>query len=519
MASYARAVRSHPWLVAIIFVIVFGAGLAWAAVKSQSYQATARLLVNPLPQTDSTYLGLPLLRDSGDPTTNLETAATLIDSAQAAQLTARQLGGNWTRQSVEGAVNVQPEGASDILDVIATATDAQTAAKLANTFTTSSLAVRSAQLKRAVVQDIDSITAQLATIHNPGSPAAANLQSELSSLRPLTAGQDPTISISQLAVVPTSSSGLSRPIIAAIALIAGIVLASGLALLLELLRSPRVLSEEQLLSILPGAVVARIPLLPRSLRRREGMLRKPIPPAVSEALRSTRIQLDMMSGQHRTILITSGFHGDGKTTTAVNLAREMAASGARVIIVDADLRKPDIGASFGVSPPVDLPSALEAEDRMSWLREAPLVPGVFVLPAQPDEEFGTLDRVARALGPFLADAVREADYVILDAPPLGEVTDVLRFIGLADDILLVSRLGNTTVGALEVTRELLARAGRRPTGHMIIGTSHRHAPGYGYYYRGTGSGGSSSAGASRSGTARNVDPPLKTPVEAQRGRS
>lgn len=483
-ASYGRAIRSHPWLLTCVFVVVLAAGVAWAFVRSPSYQATARVLVNPLPQSDTTFLGLPLLRDSGDPTTNLETAATLIDSTQAATLTARRIGHGWTDQRVEGAVNVQPEGASQIVDVVATAASPSLAAQLANTFTTAALEVRAAQLQAAVAQDINAIQGQLASIHAPASAAAANLESELSALRPLAAGQDPTLSISQNASAPHTSTGLSKAVIGGIALVAAIVLASGIALLIELLRSPRILSEEQLISILPEPVIARVPVVPRRLRRRERALRRPLPPGVSEAMRSMRIQLDLLRRDQRTILVTSPFHGDGKTTTVVNLAREMAASGARVIIVDVDLRKPDIGVSLGIGRTVDLPSALESADPLAALVESPVTPGVLVLPARADEDFVALDRVAHALPAFLEMACRSADYVLLDAPPLGEVTDVLRFIDEVEDILLVSRLGNTTVGTLEVTRELLNRGGRHATGHVIIGASPRIVQGYGYQYRG-----------------------------------
>jgi Mrp family chromosome partitioning ATPase/capsular polysaccharide biosynthesis protein len=477
-----RALRAHSVWAAVIFVLVLVVAAGYAIRRSPSYQATARLLVNPLPQTDTTFVGLPLIRDSGDPTRTMQTAATLVDSPLAAATTARAMGRGWTTHRVQGAVSVQPEGQSEILDITATDTSASRSAKLANTFAASSLDARSAQLKLAVAQSIANTTTQLNAIHNSASVAAADLQDKLNQLRGISNGQDPTLTLSQVATIPRSPSGPSNKVIALLALIAAIALSSGAVLLIELLRARRVLEEEQLIGIIPSPVVARVPVLRHSLRHRHASIGAPLPAAVSEALRGVRIQLDLLRGRHRTILVTSAYHGDGKTTTTVNLAREFAASGARVLVIDTDLRKPEIGATFGVQPAVSLQEALESDQLMSFTQAMRSEPNLRVLPTWADAHFQTLDRVAYALHDALERALEQNDYVLIDAPPLGEVADVLRFIGVVDAVLLVSRIGYTPIGSLEVTRELLDLAGRPPTGHLIVGSSPRHAPGYGYSY-------------------------------------
>ncbi|MBV9309685.1 MAG: P-loop NTPase, partial [Solirubrobacterales bacterium] len=482
LAVYTRALRSHKKWVFAVFVIVLAAAIGFALGRTPTYNATAQIQINPLPQTDTTLLGLGLIQDSGDPTTNVETAASVIDTQQAARQTAAALGNNWSAQSVQSAVNVQPQGQSNILDVTATASSPRLAAELADTFTIQALAIRSQHLKVAVAQAIASARAQLAGLSNPDSVAGSGLQASIAQLAPLSTGKDPTMSLSQPAVVPKSSSGLTKAEIALLGLLAAVVLASGSALLVELLSTPRILTEEQLLGILPAPVFARIPMVPRRLsRRRQHWLRQALPPGVSEAFRGVRIQLDLLGGRHRTLLITSPYHGDGKTTIAVNLAREIAESGANVILLDADLRKPDQASMLGVEATADLPTALESDDPMLFLRDVPGLPSIKLLPTWQDERFDTLDRVARGLGEFLVQALEEADYVIIDTPPLGELTDVLRFANKVDDILLVSRLGNTTLGSAQVTSELLDRVDRWPTGHLLIGTNPRQTPGY--YYR------------------------------------
>src|SRR4051794_2969640 len=134
LGSYLRAVRAHLVLVIAITVATGIAALAWGQMRTPTYEATAQMLVTPISADDSTYLGLPLVRDTGDPPRTLQTAATLIDSPRAAQLAARRLGDGWTQRKVQHAVNVSPQGQSSIVDVTASASSANESAHIANTY-------------------------------------------------------------------------------------------------------------------------------------------------------------------------------------------------------------------------------------------------------------------------------------------------------------------------------------------------------------------------------------------------
>src|SRR5205085_9818235 len=134
LGSYLRAVRAHLVLVIAITVAAGVAALAWGQLRTATYEATAEMLVTPISSDDSTYLGLPLVRDTGDPPRTLQTAATLIDSPRAAQLAARRLGHGWTQRKVENAVDVTPEGQSSIVDITASDTSANGSAHVANVF-------------------------------------------------------------------------------------------------------------------------------------------------------------------------------------------------------------------------------------------------------------------------------------------------------------------------------------------------------------------------------------------------
>jgi capsular polysaccharide biosynthesis protein len=148
LESYLRAIRAHRLLVVVVVLATLFASIVWMTQRTPEYKATARLLVTPLPQTDE-FLGLPVIRDSGDPTRTMQTAATLLELPEAAQATADKLGGGWSAQKVLDAVDLEPEGESNILAVTARAEGKEAAIELANTFTDAALAERNAALSRA----------------------------------------------------------------------------------------------------------------------------------------------------------------------------------------------------------------------------------------------------------------------------------------------------------------------------------------------------------------------------------
>jgi hypothetical protein len=184
-------------------------------------------------------LGLPLLRDSGDPTRTIETAAALLDSPRTAGETARRMGRGWTEKLVIDAVDVQPEGQSNILDVTARASSSRAAVQLANTFTRTAVQFRDANARVAVTRAL----AQLADpLHRVGSsPEVATRRSRL---QQISVSGDPTIAFSRAAVAPRSPAGAPPWMLVALALFAGALLASAAALVVESVTSPRVRGDD-----------------------------------------------------------------------------------------------------------------------------------------------------------------------------------------------------------------------------------------------------------------------------------
>jgi Mrp family chromosome partitioning ATPase len=202
-----------------------------------------------------------------------------------------------------------------------------------------------------------------------------------------------------------------------------------------------------------------------------------VPPAVRESFRTLQIQMDQrrldVPRPGRTIVVSSASSGDGKTTTAICLAVALGAAGHEVILVDCDLRRPDIGPQLGLSTATGLGSLLNGPARLDdLLQRMDRFPKLRVLTSGRGAggDANTLLLTGR-LQAILAEATALADYVILDTAPLGIVGDTLALARYADELLFVGRIGNTDRRAAANAFELLWRAQTPPTGWVVIGAA------------------------------------------------
>ena len=156
-------------------------------------------------------------------------------------------------------------------------------------------------------------------------------------------------------------------------------------------------------------------------------------------------------------MVTSALPGDGKTFTAMNLALTLAHSyGRRVLLIDADLRRPSIGHICGMSSLNGLSEGLRNETDQK-LPLFDLVDGLTVLPAgrpDPDPMSGLTSLRMRNI---LEEAAEQFDWVILDAPPAAPLADAGLIGAMVDAILLVVRAGDTRLRSVEKAIEVLGR--------------------------------------------------------------
>ncbi len=206
--------------------------------------------------------------------------------------------------------------------------------------------------------------------------------------------------------------------------------------------------------------------------------------AIWEAYRSLRtsILLSHSGKPPRTILVTSALPGEGKTTTAINTAIVLAQTGARTLLVDLDMRKPEIGRKFGLNGGHGMSIFLSGNsDLSSQIVETPY-DNLFVIPAGPQPpnpaELVGSERWQKALG-LLSDYFQ---YVVIDSPPVLSVADPVILSTRVDGVVLVILAGKTAREAVRKAKTALNGVGATVLGAMINNVDLENAH-YSYYYR------------------------------------
>jgi succinoglycan biosynthesis transport protein ExoP len=205
----------------------------------------------------------------------------------------------------------------------------------------------------------------------------------------------------------------------------------------------------------------------------------------AEAYRTLRTNIDFSSvdAPIRTLLVTSSIPGEGKTTTAANLAVVFAQAGRRVLLVDADLRKPGVHLLFNLPNSFGLTSMLRDErlelDRVAQATEQDnlrvLTTGP--LPPNPAELLGS-QRMRTALERLKS----EADLVVFDSPPLQAVTDSAILSSFTDVTVFVIDARRSRRRTVRLAEGALVRAGANVVGAVLNRIPERAGEGYAPYY-------------------------------------
>ncbi|MCP3761410.1 CpsD/CapB family tyrosine-protein kinase [Domibacillus sp. A3M-37] len=204
---------------------------------------------------------------------------------------------------------------------------------------------------------------------------------------------------------------------------------------------------------------------------------------ISEQYRTIRTNILFSSVDEtlRSILVTSTSPGEGKSTTISNLAVVFASQGKKVLLVDADLRKPTMHYTFGLQNTVGLTNVLTkqaplqdaiAKTEIENLSALPSGP----IPPNPAELLGSF-----SMKEFLNEAQEEFDYVLFDTPPVLAVTDAQVLANQCDGTVLVINSGTTEIEGAQKAKELLQSAKAKLLGVVLNNQTIKDSAYY-YYY-------------------------------------
>lgn len=343
---------------------------------------------------------------------------------------------------------------SVILDISATDEDPQLAADLAD----------------AVADELSAVAEDLSPERSDGTqPVQATIVTE--------------------ARVPTEPSAPNTVLNVALGLVFGVLLGTVTAVARELLDT-KVRGAKDVTALTGVPVMATVQYETGSRSSPTFMVDDPHG-SRAEDVRRLRTNLRYVGLDHklRSIVVTSSLPGEGKSTTSIALSLALADTGARVLLVDADLRRPSVAEYLGLEGAAGLTTVLigraeSADVVQRWRRT-----GLDVLPAgdvppNPSELLGS-----RAMATLLVDLMAAYDIVVVDSPPLLPVTDAAVLGKLAGGTLVVAGADKVHKAQLREALDALDQVGAHVLGVVLNKVGRRDANRYGYEsYRSRGPG-------------------------------
>jgi len=204
----------------------------------------------------------------------------------------------------------------------------------------------------------------------------------------------------------------------------------------------------------------------------------------TEAFRALRTSLLLATtGQPpKYILFTSAMPSEGKTTMASNLACILAQSGARVLLLDADLRRSNIHHRFGLTGKLGLTTVLAGTSTLEEsVQHVSEVPNLDILPSGPVPPFPTEMLGSETMRELLERLGKNYTHVVIDSPPVLSVTDAVVVGRMMDAVVLVVRHGKSNKNVMRRARDLLARSGAPMAGLVLNAVDVNSPDYYGYY--------------------------------------
>jgi succinoglycan biosynthesis transport protein ExoP len=263
------------------------------------------------------------------------------------------------------------------------------------------------------------------------------------------------------------------------ALVAGLVLAVGLAFGFEYLDN-RIKTPQELKAHLGIPFLGMVPTVPND-RDKNPLLDNGVPPNFAEAFKSVRTNVLFSSAEDglRSVVITSAGPGEGKSLVASNLAVALAQAGQRVLLIDADMRRPRVHEIFGGEQEPGLSNVLAGNAKTSEAVRKSKTSGLWLMPAghippNPAELLGS-----RRYSDFIASLSAHFDWVLLDTPPVMVVADSSIVANQSTGVVFVVRADHTSRHAVRAAVEQLESANAHLIGSVLNSVDLVRNP---YYY-------------------------------------
>ena len=472
LRDYARVVARRWKLIAACVAVAIALAVIWTLTQTNVYTATAEILVKP-PLGGSSIVGAPQ-------PLNIENERQIVESFQVADRVAVPL--QTDSRTLLQHVDVTVAKDADVLQIHFQDTDPAVAQQGAQAFADGYLAYSQEQAQSVVDAYAEAVRQRIAGLpKNASASVRAPLQLQLSQIRATAIDPGETLVAAALPTRPTSPNLILN---LALAALLGIFIGLIAAFIRERM-DDRLRGRSDLEAAIGAPVMTMIPEI-LSWRDRERAhlvtLQAPRSPA-AEAYRTLRTSILVSAAEHgyKTLMVVSAIAGEGKTTTAANLAVVLAQADKRVVLISADLRRPRLNDFFGLpSSERGLSEVLEG-GRKAWeAMRSGKVDNLWVMPSGPVSDQPTELLQSETMRELLANQREVVDFIIIDCPPVLAVADALVVAPMADAILYVANERSTPRGAVFAARAQLDQVGAHLLG-SILNNVESKSTGYAYY--------------------------------------
>jgi len=447
LRDYLRILRKSWGLIMVITLAGVAVAVAFSVFQKPAYSATAKIFVS----TPSSGTTSELAQGNSFTVQRVKTYADLAATPLVLTPVIDSLGLNTSPDKLALRVAASAPLDTSIIAITVLDTDPERAAEIANA---------TSQSLTTVVKDIET-------------PSGAEAITPVK----LTVAQD--------AIVPDLPESPNVPLNIAIGALVGLALALGTAVLRETLNT-RIRNQRDVQKLTDVPVLGGIVFDPKAKDRPLIVHVDPRSPR-AESFRSLRTNLQFVdvARTDRSFVLTSSIEAEGKSTTGANLAIALADTGSRVLLVDADLRRPKVAEYMGVEGAVGLTDLLVGRAELAdviqpWGTGKLCVLAAGHVPPNPSELLGS-----ERMSDYIAEFNRTFDVVIYDSPPLLPVTDAAILAKNVGGAIVVIAAGRTHKNQLTEAITTLDSIGARISGLVLtmLPTKGPDASGYGQYGR------------------------------------
>ena len=444
LRDYIRILHKNWLIISILFLAGAGAGAAYSLAQTPQYQTSTQLYVSVRSEDAATG---DLVQGTNFARQIVTSYVEVVPTALVLQPVIDELDLEMTVPEL--AAHISAEAPLNTVNISISVTDAdpELAAAIADSTATS-------------------LASAVSTTLEPPTSAGAASPVELT--------------VTQPALVPTSPSSPRIPLNIALGALIGLALGIGVAVLRSVLDT-RVRTLHDIEQLTDAPLLGGIAFDPDAPKRPLIVQADPRSPR-SESFRALRTNLQFLNVEDgpRSFVVSSSAPGEGKSTTTANLAIALAETGARVALIDGDLRLPRIAAYMGIEGGVGLTSVLIGKVELADALQRWGKGQLFVLPSGPVPPNPSELLGSTAMDHVLAALTEHFDYVLIDAPPLLLVTDAAVMSKKTRGVIMVAASGKARKQELQGAIKTLHTAGGTLLGVVVTMLPTRGPDSYGY---------------------------------------